>query len=66
MSDKPIIEKRHNIVSVLNVRFVPKADVRSFSFWKNFFAPKLGEGKRGRYYIGVVGTTLISGGLIQD
>jgi len=21
-------------------------------FWKNFFAPKLGRGKRGRYYIG--------------
>jgi hypothetical protein len=31
MSDKPIIEKRHNIVSVLNVRFVPKADSSVYS-----------------------------------
>ena len=45
----------YTIYSVLasarvNVCFVPKADVRRFYFWK-FFCAKIGEGKRGRYYI---------------
>jgi len=30
---------------MLNVCFVPKTDIRQFSFW-NYFCQKLGEGKK--------------------